>query len=388
MRKVATGVLVCGSLAALILPASQLIADVPSSAEERKISQLQVKAEQGFAKEEIALAMAYLTGEGVPQSLALAAHWYEKAAEAGDPGAQNEVGYFYQKGVGVPVDEARALHWFQLSAASGSASGTQSLGVAYLEGLGVMKNPALAEKLFTEAFHRGCGSCAAYLGDMHYFGVGVPQNRALGEEWFKSGWKLHDPIAEFNLGSLYLDYPGHEHDLVKAAGLLRASAEGGYVPAIHSLGLLLVNHPELARSRHEALPLLQAAAEAGSWKSSLLLGILSRDGKGVPADAKAAYYHFQIAVCQGGTTAQKLAANDLKVLEPQLTEDTRSLLQSSAGAWYAQHPLSLLFLVKPKKDGRVFPVLDMANAAHGSFGDSSHPATASQASADSHPEME
>src|SRR5215831_1008943 len=55
-------------------------------------------AEHGHVHDQIALGNAYLSGRGVNQDFKLAAYWYEKAAGAGDPLAQNEIGYFYQVG--------------------------------------------------------------------------------------------------------------------------------------------------------------------------------------------------------------------------------------------------------------------------------------------------
>jgi TPR repeat protein len=79
------------------------------------VNELQVKAQKGFVNQEIELAQAYFMGDGVAHDQKLAAYWYQKAAESGNPEAQNLVGYFYEMGLGVPVDAARAFHWYQLS---------------------------------------------------------------------------------------------------------------------------------------------------------------------------------------------------------------------------------------------------------------------------------
>ena len=64
--------------------------------------------------------------------------------------------------------------------------------------------------------------------------------------------------------------------------------------------------------------MLEEAASDGYWKSSAVLGVLSRDGKAVAKDNKLAYYHFRIAALQGGEKAAKLLANDLRTLSSQL----------------------------------------------------------------------
>jgi len=360
------------------------------------ISKLEQAAVMGDISKEIELAGDYFVGRGVPQDAKMAAFWYEKAAKSGDPGAENEIGFFYQTGTGVPTDLGRALHWYQLSAASDYALAKVNLGVMYARGIGVAKNESLGVQFFKEAAALGSGVSNTYLGDMYYLGIGVKQDKAAGEAWYAKGVKMHDPLAEFNMGSLLTMSHDHPKNLPQGAKLLRQSAGAGYVPAMHALGLLLTNHPELTDSRQEARTLLEAAAGAGSWKSSVVLGILARDrvrqsassgyvpamhslgllltnhleladsrdearplleiaaaagcwkssvvlgtiardGHGESGGAESAFYHFQVAVLQGGEEAKRLLSNDLHALEMQLKDEKRSSLKSDADAWYSKH---------------------------------------------------
>ena len=43
-------------------------------------------------------------------------------AEAGDAGAQNDVGLNYSIGLGVPEDDAEAVRWFRLAAEQGDVT--------------------------------------------------------------------------------------------------------------------------------------------------------------------------------------------------------------------------------------------------------------------------
>jgi hypothetical protein len=242
------------------------------SREEAKVAKLQADAQRGTVKAQIELAADYMTGTGVPQDPTLAARWYEQAARSGDADAQNQIGHFYQIGFGVPVDLARARSWYQLAAISGSSSGKVNLGVLYLSGLGVTKDASFARQLFEEAAERGDGTAAGYVGLVCYFGLAGPVDMAAAERWFERGVKLHDPIAGYNLGSFFSVVPDHAHDVPKAVNLLRDSARAGYVPSMHSVGLLLVNHPELEKVPNEGLTYVATAAEAGEWRSSCLPG--------------------------------------------------------------------------------------------------------------------
>jgi len=326
------------------------------SPDEAKVARLQTDAQRGTIGAQLELAAHYVTGTGVPQDASLAARWYEQAARSGDTDAQNQIGHFYQIGFGVPVDLARARNWYQLAAASGSTYGRLNLGVLYLSGLGVPKDANFARQLFEEAAGRGNGTAAAYLGVMYYFGLAGPPDRATAEKWFERGVKLHDPIAGYNLASLFSVTPDHPHDFRRAVNLLRDSARAGYVPSMHSLGLLLIDHPELERAAHEGRASVETAADAGQWRSSVFLGILARDGRDGPVDRKSALLHFQIAVLQGGEEVEHLLRHDINKLSTDLDTDERASISSAAQAWYEQHPFVQKFIVKDPNVAKYFPL--------------------------------
>jgi uncharacterized protein len=331
------------------------------------LNHVRTLAEQGSISDEIALAGDYFTGNGVPQDSKMAAHWYEKAAGHGDAAAQNQIGYFYQAGIGVHQDPKRAFHWYQLAAASGLAIAKVNLAIIYLHGLSVAENDDLAVRLLTQAFEEGNGTAATYLGDLYYFGMGVKQDKAVGEKWFESGLKLHDATAAYNLGTFYSVNTDHVHDLPKAAELLRQAADAGYVPAMHSLGLLLVNHPELKQTPEQGRTLLEAAADAGSWKSSIVLGILARNGQGIPVNYKDAYFRFRLAVLQGGADAEQVIKGDMERLAAKIGDQERQTEVAAADTWFQHHSLRLVFIYKNRDVQRDFPSAAMTYASDGSF---------------------
>ncbi|HEY4379490.1 MAG TPA: tetratricopeptide repeat protein [Acidobacteriaceae bacterium] len=323
-----------------------------SGATIKDFPRIEARAGQGFLKEELELATAYFTGDGVVQDAKLAAYWYEKAAEGGSPEAQNQVGYFYEIGLGVPANPERALHWYRLSAASGLSDAALNLGVLYALGLGVQKDPAVAAEYFQEAARKGNGTGATYMGTLEYFGIGMQMDRVAAERWYVIGQKLHDPLSAYNLGTLYSTVPDHRHDVARAERYLRESSEGGYVPAMHSLAVLLLHHPELGRTPEEALDLLNIAANVGYWRSSLVLGVLLRDGRGVPADNTAAYYHFHVAIQQGGAEVEHILQYDTGKLAAVLGSEQSAKTQAVASLWFQQHRLALTFVPRKGYKGR------------------------------------
>jgi uncharacterized protein len=65
-----------------------------------------------------------------------AARWFRKAADQGDPVAQESLGWLYADGRGVGRDETEAARLFRLAADQGHSRALNSLGLLYLNGRG------------------------------------------------------------------------------------------------------------------------------------------------------------------------------------------------------------------------------------------------------------
>lgn len=331
------------------------------------MAELETKAAQGYVKQELELAADYLAGRGVPKDLAQAAYWYRKAADQGIPVAQNYMGYLYTVGMGVPQDHAEAVRWYERAASANDLEAKVNLAGFYMKGDGVKQDTGEALRLLKSAAEKGDGRADAYLGLVHYLGSGVPVDRTSAEAWFKAGVKLHDPEAEFFLATMDANEQGRVADLAQEIKLLRLSAASGYVPAIHHLGLLLVNRPDLPQAPHEATNLLLSAAGAGEWKSSALLGVLARDGRLMPKDQRAAYRWYRIAVLQGGTPAETYLRNELKRIARSLA-DTASADQEVT-AWLEMHPNHDLFIFSNEMNPKYFPIQEVYATTHARAGD-------------------
>lgn len=317
------------------------------------IPRIQAGAEKGSIQQEIELAGAYFEGRGVSRDEKQAAYWYEKAANSGDPGAQLQIGFFYEAGVGVERDPARAALWFQRAMASGSVAAKVNLGVAYTWGTGVRKDPELATKLFREAADKGSGAGAYFLADAYFFGLGVPKDEKTAKHWLEIAAKRHDPQAELSLGILLLKLPDQDEQ-ERGIKLLRDAAKSGYVAARHELALRLVRMPEFTSTPQEAIGLLQGASAQGFWKSTVVLGVLYRDGRGVSKDIETAYLHFRIAALQGGDDGEKMVQNDLHALQRILDPSRLESLNDKASDWVSTHKQKLEFVRYPN-GGKEFP---------------------------------
>lgn len=351
--------LTCAFVAMVACAGLTLCQTIPLSAADQRL----LSSGRSAADQEIKLGNNYLTGHGVSKDEKQAAYWYEKAAEAGSPWAQKQIGFFYQAGIGVPADPARAVHWYQLAAAAGLPEAKTNLGVAYRWGSGVRKDVPLAAQLFREAAMKGEGAAATYLGNLYYFGEGFPQDKAAAEHWYKVGAKLHNPVAAFDMAML-LSSGDPPHDFARAARWLRKSVAGGYVPAMHSLALLLQAHPELARSDRETLTLFRKASGYGQWKSSAALGIIYGEGRLTPRDPVTAYYYLRLATLQGAQDPKQNLRQILQHLSSEIGTEQTAQQDAAAQAWYRQHHDAIEFLLKDPSGG-AHPVLALATPGAG-----------------------
>lgn len=101
------------------------------------------------------LGARYLTGRGVAQDDNKAFYYFNQAAQANDPFAQNEVAYMYAAGKGVARDLHKAFLYYEKAANHGLASAQYSLGLMYRHGLGTTKNKALAHQWFKRSAGNG-----------------------------------------------------------------------------------------------------------------------------------------------------------------------------------------------------------------------------------------
>ena len=72
-------------------------------------------------------------------------------ASAGDPAAQNALGYIYYRGDGTAVDYNRAFIWFDMAAKQGDPEGECNAAYMYVHALGTNANIDEALRLYTDA---------------------------------------------------------------------------------------------------------------------------------------------------------------------------------------------------------------------------------------------
>jgi TPR repeat protein len=150
---------------------------------EVNIPALRTKAEAGDPAAAARLARAYMTGQGVTNSYAEAAHWFRLAAEKGNPEAQAGLGELYEAGQGVPKNIAKALDYYRMAATNGHAGARYNLGFAYESGRGVPQDQTQAAKWFLLAAQQGDPLSQYDVGQRYALGVGLAVDRVEALKW-------------------------------------------------------------------------------------------------------------------------------------------------------------------------------------------------------------
>ena len=114
-------------------------------------------------------------------------------AEAGDAGAQTDLGWMYANGRGAPQDYAQALAWRRKAADQGNATAEFSLGIMYQQGQGAPQDFAQAATWTRKAAERGHAGAQLSLGLMCREGQGAPQDYVQAQMWFSLAARATDP---------------------------------------------------------------------------------------------------------------------------------------------------------------------------------------------------
>jgi len=185
---------------------------------------------------------------------------------------------------------AEALRYLHPAADAGSSVAQYSLGQMFKSGLRGAPDLASAEKLFKQAADQGHAGAAFELGLLHRDGL-------IGRA-----------------------------DNVMALAWMRRAASSGYEWAQYELGRYYYeNTPSQDGDRQQAATFWQYAATQGHANAALALGLMLKDGDGVPADNDAAGNWLRLAMVQGLQEAERPLAETLLVTKSGVESDTEAL---------------------------------------------------------------
>ena len=247
-------------------------------------------AEQGDAKAQFILGVAYFNGQGVPQDFAAAMAWYRKVADQGVHEAQFNIGLMYGKGISVARDYAEAANWYRRAAEQGDVKAQYNLGVAYYYGQGVPQDFAAAMTWYRKAADQGLADAQDAFGDMYLFGNGVPEDDFEALNWY------------------------------------RKAAHQGLASAQSSLGFIFELSESVPHDFKEAARWYQMAADQGDVHAQYAVGQLYRDGRGVSQDFSLAYKWFNRAAVNPDRSLRDHAVSALHSLTGKLPTEVDASL--------------------------------------------------------------
>jgi localization factor PodJL len=169
------------------------------------------------------VAARFAEGKVVPQDLAMAAIWFDRAARRGIAPAQFRLGSMYEKGVGLKKDLQEARRLYLAAADKGNAKAMHNLAVLYSEGIDGKPEYAVATQWFRKAAAYGVVDSQYNLAILYARGVGVERNLVESYKWFALAAKGGDKDA----GKKVLDVATHLDEQQLAAA--RQSVEA-FIP--------------------------------------------------------------------------------------------------------------------------------------------------------------
>ncbi len=145
------------------------------------------------------------TAPRVPQDLATAAAWFERAARGGVVMAQFRLGTMYEKGLGLKKDLQEARRLYLAAADKGNAKAMHNLAVLYAEGIDGKPDYATATQWFRKAATYGLADSEYNLAILYARGVGIERNLVESYKWFALAARGGDKDA----GKKALDIAAH-----------------------------------------------------------------------------------------------------------------------------------------------------------------------------------
>lgn len=152
----------------------------------KTISLVEPLAGDGNPRAQVMLGRCYENGLGVEQDMAVAAQWFQLAAEQNDSEAQVLLAYCYEVGAGVPKNPREVMNLMTRAAESGNAEAQFNLALNYSQGLyGAPKNELESFRWASLAAQKGYAQAERFLGACYEYGFGVNADPVLSAEWYK-----------------------------------------------------------------------------------------------------------------------------------------------------------------------------------------------------------
>ena len=280
-------------------------AAIQSRWESVSLEALKAAAERGDPGAQFWLGWRYGRGLGVPPTRDEANKWMRSAADQGLVEAQYQMGLMAElepaaDGQSITGNYAVAAEWFQKAAEGDHADAMLHLGDLYYYGKLGHNHPEAA-KWFRRAADQGQGKALLRLGELYRDNrADLPQDHAESARWFRLAAKQGDAEAEYSLGLLLLEGVGIPHDVEEAEHWLAEAARQGHGAAAVKLASLRTAGAGGDRGNRPSLAQLQDAASRGPWEAKVMLGQAYEEGWDGTPDYAAAARAYELALNHSG----------------------------------------------------------------------------------------
>ena len=234
---------------------------------------------------------------------------------------------------------------------AGSADAAYRLGWMYAVGIGTERDGHRAAVWLHRAEQRQSGDAAFMLAVLYSSGMGVAKNEERARSLFLKAALAGNPKAQTRMGHYYAE-EGEQQDLREAHRWYKAAAAQGRVIAQVELGLMYRDGRGVPKSAEEAFRWFLRAAEAGEPYAQLLVATAYRKGNGVGADEDAAIRWALRGALQGDASCQYLLGGLLSLkakIESQIRAYAWLNLAAAAGEANAAKMRDSLELILSKE---------------------------------------
>ncbi len=253
------------------------------------------------------LAERYEAGKDVEPDAQKYFTLLQKAAELGHAKAQMLLALIYDNGYidyvnTTPRDREKALHWYQAAAEQGQPIAQLYYGIILLHGKGVDANVPLALKYLESAAKEGQVNALFHLG-RHYLSQHDESLAAKGIAYYKQAAEALHPDAQTQLALLHMHGIGMDRDVPTAVKKLQALAVKNNLSALFELALCYETGMGVEEDKKEALKYYMKAANLGNRDALFLLATRYESGLGLPTDEKKAVEFYKEAAENGHAEA-------------------------------------------------------------------------------------
>lgn len=157
-------------------------------------------------------------------------------------------------------------------------------------------------------------------------------NASIAFQWLSRAAARNQPLAQYELGTLYQNGRGVETDEVQAFRWFESAAMNGNRRAMHSLATCYAEGWGTRKDMTEAARWFARAAALGLVNDQFNLGVLYERGMGVPQNLVDAYKWYAIAAAQG----DKESGMRIQALAPTLSPDDLAAASAAAGSFKSE----------------------------------------------------